>query len=94
MDKTLGIFQSTWRRIRDLNSCGPFGPYELSKPTPSASWESSSKIDYKFKLTILQLKYIIILMLKQKITYKDANQRIDKYVKKYFSNAPLSFIYK
>ena len=33
-------------------------------------------------------------MLKQKITYKDANQRIDKYVKKYFSNAPLSFIYK
>lgn len=28
------------------------------------------------------------------ITSKDANQRVDKYVKKYLNNAPLSFIYK
>ena len=28
------------------------------------------------------------------ITNKDANQRVDKYVKKYLNNAPLSFIYK
>lgn len=28
------------------------------------------------------------------ISNKEANQRVDKYVKKYLSNAPLSFIYK
>lgn len=29
-----------------------------------------------------------------KITKDNANQRIDKFVKKYFNKAPLSFIYK
>lgn len=29
-----------------------------------------------------------------KITHNDANQRVDKFVKKYLKNAPLSFIYK
>ncbi len=29
-----------------------------------------------------------------KITSKDAGQRIDKYIRKYLNNAPLSFIYK
>jgi len=28
------------------------------------------------------------------VTKRDANQRVDKYVKKYLNNAPLSFIYK
>lgn len=28
------------------------------------------------------------------ISYKEANQRIDKYIKKYLNDAPLSFIYK
>ena len=29
-----------------------------------------------------------------KITNKDNGQRIDKYIRKYLNNAPLSFIYK
>ena len=33
-------------------------------------------------------------MILLKITSKDANQRVDKYVKKYLNEAPLSFIYK
>lgn len=33
-------------------------------------------------------------MIEIKIEEKEANQRIDKYIKKYLSNAPLSFIYK
>ena len=33
-------------------------------------------------------------MILLKITLKDANQRVDKYVKKYLNEAPLSFIYK
>ena len=33
-------------------------------------------------------------MVSYKITRKDANQRIDKYVKKMLNDAPLSFIYK
>lgn len=28
------------------------------------------------------------------ITFKESNQRVDKYLKKYLNNAPLSFIYK
>ena len=28
------------------------------------------------------------------ISEKESNQRVDKYVKKYLNNAPLSFIYK
>lgn len=33
-------------------------------------------------------------MISLRITGKDANQRVDKYVKKYLNEAPLSFIYK
>ena len=33
-------------------------------------------------------------MILLKITNKDANQRVDKYLKKYLNEAPLSFIYK
>lgn len=33
-------------------------------------------------------------MVQYKITSKDSNQRVDKYVKKMLSDAPLSFIYK
>lgn len=33
-------------------------------------------------------------MISLRITSKDANQRVDKYVKKYLNEAPLSFIYK
>ena len=33
-------------------------------------------------------------MILLKVTSKDANQRVDKYVKKYLNEAPLSFIYK
>lgn len=33
-------------------------------------------------------------MVELKVGSKEANQRIDKYIKKYLSNAPLSFIYK
>lgn len=33
-------------------------------------------------------------MISLNITFKDANQRVDKYVKKYLNEAPLSFIYK
>lgn len=33
-------------------------------------------------------------MILVRVTSKDANQRVDKYVKKYLNEAPLSFIYK
>lgn len=33
-------------------------------------------------------------MILLKVTSKDSNQRVDKYVKKYLNEAPLSFIYK
>lgn len=33
-------------------------------------------------------------MISLNITFKDANQRVDKYIKKYLNEAPLSFIYK
>lgn len=33
-------------------------------------------------------------MIKVKVSYKEDNQRIDKFVKKYLNDAPLSFIYK
>ena len=33
-------------------------------------------------------------MILLKVTSKDANQRVDKYLKKYLNEAPLSFIYK
>ena len=33
-------------------------------------------------------------MILLKVTSKDANQRVDKYIKKYLNEAPLSFIYK
>ena len=33
-------------------------------------------------------------MFQRTISYKEANQRVDKFLRKYFSEAPLSFIYK
>lgn len=33
-------------------------------------------------------------MIRVKVTKKESNQRVDKYVKKYLNEAPLSFIYK
>ncbi|MFA5763159.1 MAG: RluA family pseudouridine synthase, partial [Bacilli bacterium] len=33
-------------------------------------------------------------MIEIKITSQEANQRVDKYVRKYLNNAPLNFIYR
>ena len=33
-------------------------------------------------------------MISLKITFAEANQRADKYIKKYLNEAPVSFIYK
>ena len=80
-----------WRRIRDLNPSAAFTTYELSKPAPSASWV----ILRAFSIILEnKIKYNHICMILLKITLKDANQRVDKYVKKYLNEAPLSFIYK
>ena len=81
----------SWRRIRDLNPSAAFTTYELSKPAPSASWV----ILRAFSIILEnKIKYNHICMILLKITLKDANQRVDKYVKKYLNEAPLSFIYK
>ena len=69
--------------------------YKLSKPAPSASWVFLRKFDYN--KTNLKESSISVKMVKMKqitITAQNANQRADKFIRKWLKEAPLSFIYR
>ena len=83
---------------------GGFEPPRLLQPTSFPSpplqplgYFSINLVVYAFLKPYYFIKRIFeshIKMKEFKITHNDANQRVDKFVKKYLKNAPLSFIYK
>ncbi len=69
--------------------------YKLSKPAPSASWVFLRDNDYNKTYPIATPRSVKIWGMKQiTITSQTANQRADKFMRKWLKEAPLSFIYK